>query len=329
MQPAGSTPSSLGARLKGLREARGLNVAEVAEKLHIIPRYVRAIEAEQFSQLPGVVFLKGYVRAYARLLGLPEDRTVEELESLLAAKGDYTASADRYSEPLQGARASNRALVGGSGVLVLLVLVMTVWWLWPAAENSGDGNEPSVVAPSPGPVASGEGVPKAEPPREPLGGEVAEAPIVIPASGALELPLEVNYRADAVTSPLEPQAPAVTPSAVTVVESAPERSTADEAVPDVADAAQTAVAEEPMAPAGTWRIEAVFSGDCWLDIRDRDNQRTVQLFRTGQRMTFEGPPPMRVIVGAVDAVSLRVEGQPIDLRQYPVRNNRVEFILEP
>jgi len=66
-----------GVRLGSVREQQGLSIESVAHELHLEVDVVRAIEAENFSALGAPVFVKGYLRGYARLLDLPEQQLVD------------------------------------------------------------------------------------------------------------------------------------------------------------------------------------------------------------------------------------------------------------
>lgn len=68
------TPPTLpGQRLKVAREAAGLAPADVAERLRLSTTIVKALEADDYERLPGAAFVKGYLRNYAKLVGLPAD----------------------------------------------------------------------------------------------------------------------------------------------------------------------------------------------------------------------------------------------------------------
>ena len=67
---------SFGERLKREREMRGVSLDDIAEATKIGTRLLRALEDEQFELLPGGIFNKGFVRAYAKYLGLNEDEAV-------------------------------------------------------------------------------------------------------------------------------------------------------------------------------------------------------------------------------------------------------------
>ena len=66
-----------GSALKGERELRQIPLAEVAAETRIPRRTLELLESGAWSELPAQVFVRGFVRSYARCVGLPEDDTVE------------------------------------------------------------------------------------------------------------------------------------------------------------------------------------------------------------------------------------------------------------
>ncbi len=70
--------ASFGERLKREREMRGVSLEEIAESTKIGKRNLLALEDEEFDKLPGGIFNKGFVRAYAKYLGLDEDQAVTD-----------------------------------------------------------------------------------------------------------------------------------------------------------------------------------------------------------------------------------------------------------
>lgn len=71
-----STP--FGEHLKREREMRGVSLEEISSATRIAPRFLTALENEQWDRLPGGVFNRGFIRAIARFLGLDEDSLVSE-----------------------------------------------------------------------------------------------------------------------------------------------------------------------------------------------------------------------------------------------------------
>jgi cytoskeleton protein RodZ len=78
-----------GDRLRREREMRGITLDEICESTKIARRHLEALEKERFDQLPGGVFNKGFVRAYARFLGIDEDQAV----------ADYALASNEQPEP--------------------------------------------------------------------------------------------------------------------------------------------------------------------------------------------------------------------------------------
>src|SRR5258708_12605612 len=85
----GTAMGAFGDRLRREREMRGITLDEIAESTKISRRHLEALEGEHFDQLPGGVFNKGFVRAYARFLGIDEDQAV----------ADYSAASNEQPEP--------------------------------------------------------------------------------------------------------------------------------------------------------------------------------------------------------------------------------------
>lgn len=80
-QPAMREPA--GQQLQKAREAAGLSVGDVAGAQHLRPSVIQAIESGDYSQIDSELFLKGYVRAYAKQVGLDADTVIADLDQEL------------------------------------------------------------------------------------------------------------------------------------------------------------------------------------------------------------------------------------------------------
>ena len=69
---------SFGAKLKQQREQRGISLDEISGSTKISTRMLHALEEDHFDQLPGGIFNKGFIRAYARVLGMDEDEVIAD-----------------------------------------------------------------------------------------------------------------------------------------------------------------------------------------------------------------------------------------------------------
>ena len=119
------SPASVGAMLAVARKNLGLSVFEVSDRLHLTEHYVRAIEADDYTKLPGEVFVKGYLKSYALLVGL-------DPEQIRGAYRGPAAPVRAMSEPVrqQPARFSQNWFL----LLLLFILAGVIgsvgWWAW-------------------------------------------------------------------------------------------------------------------------------------------------------------------------------------------------------
>ena len=104
--------ASFGERLRKEREQRGITLDDIALTTKIGTRLLRALEEEKFDQLPGGIFNKGFIRAYARHVGIDEEQAIADYMSAAGGSGpsvtaDAQAAAkppERLPEPVPGPR---------------------------------------------------------------------------------------------------------------------------------------------------------------------------------------------------------------------------------
>src|SRR6478672_4341473 len=78
---------TLGEKLRQAREERGLTISEVAEQTRISALYLESIENNDYRPLPGGIFNKGFVKSYARHLGLNEQEALQDYTALISEQG--------------------------------------------------------------------------------------------------------------------------------------------------------------------------------------------------------------------------------------------------
>jgi cytoskeleton protein RodZ len=154
---------SFGEKLKREREKRAVTLEQISVSTKIGTRMLQALEEDKFGQLPGGIFNKGFVRAYARCVGLDEDQAVADY---LEASGEAVpARIDASAEPERGSPESNAERPSGdlpwglfAAVLLLVALILSVWSYHkrehrapPATSNSAPA---SSLTPSPASGAS-------------------------------------------------------------------------------------------------------------------------------------------------------------------------------
>jgi len=128
---------SFGERLQREREMRGITLDEMSEATKITSRCLRALEEEEFDKLPGGIFNKGFVRAYARHVGIDEDEAVADF--ITASGGEKDQPLPDPPEPRAVVLGQQRAEgeLNWRGFALLAVLLATasaaVWKLGPSA----------------------------------------------------------------------------------------------------------------------------------------------------------------------------------------------------
>jgi len=344
---------SPGERLRIAREQQGLSVQETAERLHVIPRYVRAIENAEFSQLPGLVFLKGYVRSYCRLVGLPENSLIADLEHELLTTDDPILHQEATTaEPFVFQEITPKKFPGKI-IFVLVAAIVAIAALagyqffvhdQPAETKALTSGDEAAQASEPAQGAQAQALPKQEEDEKNL--QYSRDPV----TGEIKLEVSLSEPADTSLLPSRPEAAAAeaipdkqnaADSGVTVAADQGLQATQNanaridpgnqSQVPAlVADSAPQSSVAGAVTQTGTDSVSlvATFNGDCWFDVRDRNNERIVGLYRAGDRVNFTGQYPLQFIVGAVNAVTITVNNQLLDFDDYLVKNNRAQFTLD-
>ena len=84
----------IGSSLREARTRQGLDINEMEFRTKVRAKYLRALEAEQFDQLPGHTYIKGFLRTYADSLGMDGQLYVDEYNSRYVAGRGRAAAPD-------------------------------------------------------------------------------------------------------------------------------------------------------------------------------------------------------------------------------------------
>lgn len=142
---------TLGEELKRLREDKGLSFREVSAATHIGSRFLQAIEADNYSILPGGIFNRGFVRSYARYVGLDEEQALVLYNQQLEAQG---GEAPRTTAPSwDGIEEEASSPWGTIALIVIILLVLSAgvyaayrWFKGEAATSQIVGTPPLPTA---------------------------------------------------------------------------------------------------------------------------------------------------------------------------------------
>jgi len=88
---------SLGEKLRKAREEREVSISEVAEQTRISALYLEAIERDDYRPLPGGIFNKGFVKSFAKYVGVDEAEALQDYAKIAASQeGEDLEEVDRY-----------------------------------------------------------------------------------------------------------------------------------------------------------------------------------------------------------------------------------------
>jgi cytoskeleton protein RodZ len=90
---------TLGEKLRQAREARGISISEVAEQTRISALYLEAIENNDYRTLPGGIFNKGFVKSFAKFVGVDEQEALQDYSRLLAEQGTESGDDPKTYRP--------------------------------------------------------------------------------------------------------------------------------------------------------------------------------------------------------------------------------------
>lgn len=291
-------PISVGEALRAGREAAGLSLNEVAERLKLSMRQLEAIERDDFGALPGATFVRGFVRNYARFLEIDPAPLMEALDVHFPSAVSEVANLARDEAAVE--REDEGEKTGGQGrwmvvLLVGVVLGATGLWIFGHRAEPSSADQAPVVSPQ---TASD------------LAAAASSVPVVAtPVPGAASAPAVKPASAPVASAPV-----AARDASAAAAKAAAAKAAAAKA------AAAKAAAKAASAPAGRdggGKITISVTEPAWVAVVDAEGNRLVySTVSPGAPREVSGVPPFKVRVGNADKVSVTYNGQGVDLGEH-------------
>jgi cytoskeleton protein RodZ len=319
---------SPGRRLRVLRQSKGWEIERVAIQLHLRPHLVEALEQDRYQDLPGPVFVMGYLRNYARLLGLDPEPLISAYRTAHPSPepGPTQAREPRGRPATAKVRRSTRTDVGRGhilaklislGLLVAVIALLVLWW--PDRREPG----PSLGSDTPGlPLLPSEETAEGDLALE---GPEPEVSLASPEPGiesrALALP---GIGPERESAPAADTGPPLAPGA------APEAAVSGPAGPTIEPEPAATPEPTPAVPQSQAPTVAMsFTGTSWVDVRDASGKVILTgEMRKGDRRVLSGEPPYSFVIGNARAASVTVGDRPLDLGARG-RGGVARFKLDP
>mgnify|MGYP001221532633 CR=1 FL=1 len=277
----GPLPSFPGKQLAAAREEKGLSVADVARSLRLSVRQIEAIEADDFDKLPSKTFLRGFIRNYAKLLQLDPEPLL--LVSQLAVTQPQPQAISVPLGQLEFSVSRSQRTFSGTRtspwLKYLPAALLVIGVLGWATFELLHGNDSTTV-------------------------------VVKPAGDSAAMVLPLPPIQPPAQSEQQPAVPTESGSAESVVVPAIKDAGASTAVP-------ATTPETTAAQAGGARIKLSFSGESWIELKDKSG-RTIykQIGQAGNEQIITGTSPLALTVGKAANVKVIFNDKPIDLVPY-------------
>jgi cytoskeleton protein RodZ len=282
-----------GRALADARISRNQTVAEIALQLKLSVSQVEALEADDYARLPGPVFVRGFVRNYARLMELDGEALVAGLKMPLDPLAAGAAIPHSHNIPFPDGRGP-RWPIYAALIAVLAVIVVLFEFIY--------SSPPAEVTDAPAPPAPVVAQP-VFPPQSDISAVMATQPVAEPAQPA---PVSVPV---AVPAPMPAEVPAPAPA------SAPPTQ-------------QTPVAAPEVKRAGAVEMKMIFEKQSWVEVRERDDRIVFsQLSPAGAVQIIQVVPPLNVVIGSASGVKVTYKGRSVDLAPH-AKNEVARFTLE-
>lgn len=276
--------SSVGAMLAAARQEAGMSVNEVAAQLRLSVRQIRALEEGDAATLPDPTFVRGFIRNYAKLLGLDVETLIAAYSAQLPLAAAQPISL--HSENIRISGLDRKSWLPYLLAILFLLVALTVWLILPesqapVSETVQLSAEDGLVSPEQESISAMQPLPEALPEQS--------------------LPAEVSPALPAVTA-----APPATESGLASATTPP------------ASGAEPAIAAP--VPGGA-KLELTYSQEVWLSVLDRDGKEIFNKTKpANSKDVVEGLPPLQLVIGNAAGVSLSYKGKPVDLAPHTKAN---------
>lgn len=332
------TEGGLGRRLVAAREALGLTLADVAQELRLPAATLQALESGRFDDLPEPIFVRGYLRAYARLLEMDEVALVAEYDRLV----DTTEPVLTTTTKVRRQATARDPFIRGATVLIVLAMAILLGFWWynrleqdggPPTQTASSEVEGAWTAPAPPPPQI---VPLEQAP-EPVTASTPESPPSAPAeeSGAAAA---AEPPSDEVVVEAETPVPAVAePAASADVDTSGQgqglKPTVGAGVANLPIAPLAAehgpIVRASRAPTGEDVLLIKANDESWAEVVDANGYQLLYYpLRAGMVRRVQGQAPFRVKLGYAPGIDLSLNQERFDHTPFHRRNGTARFSVD-
>jgi len=306
-----------GDRLRAARNDTGLSIEDVATRMHLSIRILESIEDNNFDDITAPIFVKGYLRAYARIVSLDEDEMIQQYQNYYSEEDPPISSTSNLAPEIS----SDDARIKWTTYLVIIGLLglLAAWW-WSQYQLETDvvslDAEPAetMQQPEANPESSIVEIESLADPMIITTEQVDVWPELIDESEPTELTTIVEVQGQVIPEP-------IVIDTVEEVEPTIEEAEPQEAVVEN-EPAQASEDNSRIAPTGTDQLKIIVHADTWVVIKDANgNPLARELLRADQTLDLIGKAPFAVFLGNGHGVELIYQNETIDFADRIRDNN--------
>ena len=309
-----SDPISIGSTLQKARKAAMFSLDHVASQTHLPKEVIESLENEQFDKLPDAVFVRGYIRAYAKLLGVDSQPLIDSYNATQFEEPEIVPTASLANSKPRTPGMDRMTIWSTVAVALILLGLVASWWWYRDVDS---------------PVRLAE--------LTNIDADKVDADIDALSSELSVKELENNTSADAkpdhqvglgTLSEDNESKPVVETKEqeninTTVVDSQSDRAT------NQIIAARVEPVEPQVLTDGRVVLNIKFNEESWIEIFDARKRRLLHgLIKPGASREVSGLPPFNVFFGNAPGVELHINGELFDHKRYARRNNTARFSIE-
>ncbi|MFB9135086.1 cytoskeleton protein RodZ [Vibrio olivae] len=290
-QPSQLQPGTI---LKRKREELGLSQKQIADRLRLRLTLIQNIEENQYEDGQVATFTRGYLRSYAKAVGIDESEVLGALESTGGVRSEEHEM-QSFSRKTKTDKHDSRIMLLTWGIFAVIIGISSVWW-WQNQKND------DLTPPPAESQAQVEDIPESDAPMS-----ASETDFV--SLEALE---------DAEETQIDPQESSAAEEDTPSVEDSLDAAITDEEIVDAQDSQQNTEIQENTAPVVSPNLLVMnFEADCWIQIKDASGRTLATgVKKAGQSLELDGAKPYRVVLGAPENVSMTLASEPVDLSGY-------------
>ncbi|MBE3734653.1 cytoskeleton protein RodZ [Vibrio parahaemolyticus] len=288
-----------GTLLKNKRESLGMTQKQVADRLRLRVSVIEDIENNRFESQQVATFTRGYLRSYAKFVGLDEKVVLVALEQTADVKPkEQEIEMQSFSRKTKHEKHNSRIMLLTWVIAIVIIGISAAWW-W---QNQQENSLAQVVA-----EANVET-------SQPSADEIADIDLMteeeLIASTPAELAASNNTASESSINAAQTDE---------VVPAETEESTTEATQKPVAliEAAEEVQEASPVVPEGMTLLTMKFKADCWIQVKDTNGKTLVSgTQKPGQDVELTGKAPFKVILGAPEGVTMTFASEPVDLSGY-------------